>query len=177
MRSLLATPVSLLRQSIAVSGSSRRKRDTSTIAPSSITANGSGFLSLTSRTLSGKRCLTRSYASSASTSGLNLWAGRLREPPLSHDFLLELEQSFGQGLGTRRTSGDVNIHRQDLVDAVANRIRELEQPAAIRTASHRDDVLRIGHLVVEQARPQRHFERQRACDDHQVGLACGGPRS
>src|SRR3990172_8353675 len=39
-------------------------------------------------------------------------------PPLFHDLLLESQKSVHQRLGPRRTAGHVDIHGDDLVDAL-----------------------------------------------------------
>src|SRR4051794_27833881 len=73
-----------------------------------------------------------------------------REPSLADDLVLHAEQPFGERLGTRRAARNVDVDRDDLVDALAHRIGELEEPAAVRAASHADDVLRLRHLLVEE---------------------------
>src|SRR5881275_1399763 len=69
-----------------------------------------------------------------------------REPPLADDLVLNAEEALGERLGARRAARHVDVHRHDLVDALAHRIGELEEAAAVRAASHADDVLRLRHL-------------------------------
>src|ERR1700691_2107297 len=131
----------------------------STTAFGSITANGSGFFSEISSTRSANLFFTRSsicsdsiYSGSRDLLAIAVAIGRAHQPSLGHHLLLQLEQAFGQRLGARRASGNVHIDRQDFIDAVANRVGKLEQSAATRARTHRDDVLRIGHLIVKQPR-------------------------
>src|SRR5215831_5026089 len=87
---------------------------------------------------------------------------------LALDLLLDLEKPLEQSLGPRRAAGHVNVDGDDLVDPLADRVGVLKETAAIRAASHRDDVARLGHLVVEALDPKRHFVGERAGDDDEV---------
>src|SRR5688572_5186328 len=64
-----------------------------------------------------------------------------------HD-LLDAEEALGERLGARRATRHVDVDRHHLVDALADRIAELEEAAAVGARAHREDVLRLGHLVV-----------------------------
>src|SRR5439155_3085713 len=96
------------------------------------------------------------------------------EPALANDLVLHAQQTFGERLGARRAAGHVDVDRDDLVDALAHRIGQLEQPAAVRAASHADDVFRLGHLFVEELAALGHLEGERAGVDHEVALAPSG---
>src|SRR5271167_339164 len=168
---------------MASSGSWFMNFPISTTAFGSITANGSGLWSEISRIRSPNWFFTRSsicsdsiYSGSRDLLAIAVAVGRADQPSLGHHLLLQLEQALGKSLGTRRASGHVHIDRQDFIDAVANRVGKLEKSSAARARTHRDDVSRLGHLVVEQPRPERHFQGQRAGDDHQVRLARGRAR-
>src|SRR5271168_2825521 len=107
------------------------KRPTSTIAFGSITANGSGFFSDISSTRSLNWFLTRSSICrdsiySGSRDLLAVAVGRAHQPALGHHLFLQLEQALGQRLGARWASGNIHIDRQDLIDAVADRVGKLE---------------------------------------------------
>src|SRR5438477_470987 len=93
------------------------------------------------------------------------------EPPLADDLVLHPHQAFGQRLGTGRAAGYVDVHRHELVDALADRVGVLEEAAAGGAGAHGDDVLRLGHLLVEQAAALGHLVGQGSGDDHQVALA------
>src|SRR2546423_1373604 len=54
----------------------------------------------------------------------------IAEPALADDLVLHAHQAFGERLGTRRAAGDVDVDRHQLVDALADRIRVLEEAAA-----------------------------------------------
>src|SRR4051812_34486127 len=76
---------------------------------------------------------------------------------LALDLLLNLEKPLEQSPGPRRTARHVDVDRDDLVDALADGVRVLEKPAAVRAAAHRDDVPRLAHLVVEALHAQGHL--------------------
>src|SRR6476661_8633228 len=59
------------------------------------------------------------------------------EPLLLLDLLLQLHQPLGERLGTRWAPGHVDVDRDHLVDAVAHRVRELEEAATVGAAAHR----------------------------------------
>src|SRR5262252_3099585 len=84
----------------------------------------------------------------------------LLEVLLALDLFLDLEQPLQKSLGPRRATGHVDVDRNDLVDAFANRVGVLKEPAAVRAAAHRNDVARLGHLVVQSLDPQSHFVGQ-----------------
>src|SRR5262245_13596892 len=62
--------------------------------------------------------------------------GPPHQPLLLLHLLLQLDQTLGERLGTRRAAGNVDVDRDDLVDAVADRVRELEESAAVGAAPH-----------------------------------------
>src|SRR5437016_519620 len=105
---------------------------------------------------------SRAWMSRPSSAGIRSGGDRRRllphQPPLLLDLLLQLDETLGEGFRARRTAGNVDVDRDHLVDAVADRVGELEEPTAVGAAPHRDDVLRIGHLVVEHLRAERHLE-------------------
>src|SRR5579864_9053525 len=89
------------------------------------------------------------------------------------DFVLQLEQRVKKILRTRRTSRHIHIDRHDLVHALQHRIG-IEGPAHRRAGAHRDNPLRVGHLVVDSFHHRRHLQRHRAGHDHQVALPRAG---
>src|SRR5579863_3031702 len=89
------------------------------------------------------------------------------------DFVLQLEQGVEKIFGARRASGDVDIRRDDFVDALQYGVG-IERAAHGRARAHRDDPLRVGHLIVDALYYRGHFQRDGAGDDHQVALARAG---
>ena len=86
-----------------------------------------------------------------------------------HDLVLQQRDRVDQLLRTRRTSGNVDIDRDDLVHALHERV--VVEDAARRCArAHRDDPLRLRHLLPELANHRRHFVGDAAGNNHQVGL-------
>ena len=86
------------------------------------------------------------------------------------DFLLQLHQSPDQRLRTRRTSGDIDIDRNQTIDALRHCVRVV-RTAACRARSHRDHPLRFRHLIPKPANDRRHLFGHRAGDDHQIRLS------
>ena len=78
-----------------------------------------------------------------------------------------------QHLGPRRTAGQVDVDRDDVVDALDDRV-VVEHAAGAGADAHRDDPLGVGHLVVDLAHDRGHLLADPAGDDHQVGLARRG---
>ena len=99
--------------------------------------------------------------------------------PTAHD-LVVLDQAVegldrvDQGLRCRRATGRVHIDRDDLVDALDDRV-VVEHPAGAGADTHRDDPLRLHHLVVHLAQHRRHLLAHPTGDDHDVRLAGAGP--
>ena len=75
-----------------------------------------------------------------------------------------------QCLGSWWAAGHVDVDRDDLVDALENRV-VVEHPAGARAGAHRDHPFRLEHLVVHLAQRRRHLVRHPPRDDQQVGLA------
>src|SRR6185369_15598409 len=57
---------------------------------------------------------------------------RFHQPALAHHLVLNPQQTFGKRLGAGRTAGNVNVHRDDLIDALAHGVGDLEEAAAVR---------------------------------------------
>jgi hypothetical protein len=94
----------------------------------------------------------------------------LNQPPLPHDLVLDPQKPLCQGFRPGRTAGNINVHRNDLVYAFTNRVGELKESPTAGTAPHRDDILRIGHLIVEKLGSLGHFVSQCSGHDHQIRL-------
>src|SRR3954454_5498475 len=72
------------------------------------------------------------------------------------DLLLQLVDAVHERLGTRRAAGDVDVHGQELVNPLDNRV-VVEHAGARRAGAHRDDPLRLEHLVVDAPDDRRHL--------------------
>jgi hypothetical protein len=90
------------------------------------------------------------------------------------DLVVELEDRVHEHLGARRAAGQVDVDGHDVVDALHDRV-VVEHAAGAGAHAHRDDPLRLGHLVVDLPDDRRHLLRDAAGHDHQVGLARRGP--
>src|SRR3954470_4435172 len=98
---------------------------------------------------------------------------RITLPPGGHvlvlDALLQEDDALEQRLGPRRAPGDVDVDGDDLVDALRDRVAVPIRSAAVRAAAHRDDVLRVRHLLVEPADGGDDLVGDGAGDDDEVG--------
>src|SRR4051794_24626294 len=90
------------------------------------------------------------------------------------DLFLELDNGVQQCVWPWRTTGDIDVHGQEVVDAGHGAIGALIGPTGSGAHAHRDHVFRVGHLVVYAAHGVRHFDRDSARDDHDVSLAGRG---
>src|SRR5258708_11381909 len=86
------------------------------------------------------------------------------------DLFAEPEHALGEGLGPRRASRHVDVHRDDGIDALQRRVAVPELAAGARAVAHRDDPLGLGHLLVKAAQARSHLVGHRAGHDHHVGL-------
>ena len=89
---------------------------------------------------------------------------------LRRDLLLELEDALEQRLGPGRAARDVDVDRDDRVDTLGDGVGVPVGAAGVGAGAERDDVLGLGHLVVEPADGGRHLVGHGAGHDHQVGL-------
>lgn len=96
--------------------------------------------------------------------------GRLSMPHL----LLQLKNAIQQRLRRRRTPRNIDIDRNNPINATHHTIAIVIVPAPIRTAAHANHPLRIGHLVIALPQRGRHFVRHGPGHDHHVCLARGG---
>src|SRR5438094_4486176 len=94
----------------------------------------------------------------------------IAEPPLADDLVLHAQQTLGERLGTRRAARNVDVHRDQLVHALADRVRVLEEAAARSARAHRDHVLRLRHLLVQKPAALGHLVGERSGHDHQIAL-------
>ena len=84
---------------------------------------------------------------------------------------LQQKNAVEQRFGARRAAGDIDVDRHDAVAAAHHRIGIVVVAATIGAETHRDDVARLRHLVVDLAQRGRHLVGERTGDDHHVGLA------
>ena len=89
---------------------------------------------------------------------------------LGGDLLLQFQDAVQQCLGARRAARDIDVDRDDRVDALGHRVGVPVGAAGVRARTEGDDVLRLGHLVIQTPDGGGHLVGDRARDDHQVGL-------
>src|SRR2546425_9220472 len=90
------------------------------------------------------------------------------------DPLLQQDDALEQRLGPRRTAGDVDVDRDDLIDALRDRVGVPIGAPAVGAAPHGDDVLGVGHLLVQTANGRGHLVGDRPGDDDEVRLSGAG---
>ncbi len=96
-------------------------------------------------------------------------------PLVGGDLLLQHHQPGQHGFGPGRAARDVDIHRQDLVDALDDAVDVVHAPG-IGAGTHGDHPAGLGHLLVEPQHHRRDFLEDRAGDDQQVRLPGGGAK-
>src|SRR3990170_5930318 len=121
--------------------------------------------------------------SSSVRTGMSLTPGlgRRGDPPaqewLLADLLLEFQEALIQRFRSRRAAGDVDVHRDDLVDAFENGVVVVvKRSAAGRATAHADHVFRLGHLLPQPADDRRDLDRRAPGHDDAVGLPRGPAR-
>src|SRR2546425_1560097 len=88
---------------------------------------------------------------------------------LSGDLVLQLHEPVDHRLGTRRAARDVDVDRNDRVDAHDRGVVVVEAAGA-RAHAEGDDPLRLGHLVVDTLEDRRHLVADRPDVEQDVGL-------
>ena len=103
-------------------------------------------------------------------------AGKMQHRPgrafVAPDLLLQQHQTLQKGFGARRTAGDVDIDRQELIDPLYHAV-DVIHPAGVGAAPHGDDPARLGHLFVQTQDVGGHLAEGGAGNHHQIGLARG----
>ena len=89
---------------------------------------------------------------------------------LQFDFFLEFHQSFNEGLGTWRAARNVDIDRDEIVDALQHGVGAIH-PTGRSASTHGDAPFWLGHLIPHAFHRKSHFVSHGASDDHDVGLA------
>src|SRR5205823_2882406 len=97
--------------------------------------------------------LAAAYGSCCSCSSVSADDNGVPSPALGHvlglDALLKQDDALEQRLGAGRAPGDVDVDWDDLVDALGHRVRVPVGAAAVGAGPHGDDVLGVGHLLVQ----------------------------
>ncbi len=88
------------------------------------------------------------------------------------DLVVQLDDRVEQHLGAGRTPGQVDVDRDDVVDALDDRV-VVEHAARAGAHAHRDDPLGVRHLVVDLPHHRGHLLRDASRHDHEVCLAGG----
>src|SRR5574341_31309 len=115
------------------------------------------------------------FASAARIAAPSIVQSPLVPLGLGGDLVLELHEPVEDGLGTRRAARDVDVHRDDRVDALDGRVVVVEAAGA-RAHAEGDDPLRLGHLIVDALEDRRHLLADRPDDEQDVRLAGREPR-
>ena len=89
-------------------------------------------------------------------------------------FTLQLHHAVVECFRTRRATGNVDIHRQNLVHTVHHVIGFLERASADGTAAYGYYIFRIGHLVVKTFQNGSHLVGYCSANHNHVCLARTG---
>src|SRR3990170_9549 len=95
--------------------------------------------------------------------------------PFRLDLRAELQEPVNQGLGPHRAAGDEDVRRNESVAALYDAVRIVVRPAADCALAHRDDPLRLRHLLVQPADHGAELEGDRAVQKEDVALPRRGP--
>src|ERR1051326_3642774 len=115
------------------------------------------------------KCQAHSFEDATHTLHLNFLLTAYFEALLG-DLFAQLEDAFNERLGTRGTAGDVDIHRNDCIDALDGIVAIVKFAARVGTLAHAEDPFWFWHLFPEEAQAGSHFYRDGPGHDHQVGL-------
>src|SRR5437870_5326226 len=132
----------------AVARHASRRTRTHTSPLSTTDSSSPSPSSAASRSTSSWRAVSTDVSSGASTSvvGVSADDNRLTSPTLRHvlvaDALLQQHDALEQRLGPRWAAGHVHVDRDQLVDALGDRVAVPVRATAVGAAAHRDHVLR-----------------------------------
>src|SRR5437016_2170519 len=93
--------------------------------------------------------------------------------PLRLDLRAELEEPVNQGFRADRTAGDEDVRGDECVRTLHNAVRVVIRSSANRALAHRDDPLRLRHLLVQAADGRSQLQRNRAIQQEDVALPRG----
>src|SRR6266568_646182 len=93
--------------------------------------------------------------------------------PLRLDLRAQLEEAVDEGLGPDGAAGDEDVRGDERVRSLDDRVRVVIGTAADRALPHRDDPLRLRHLLVEPPDGGSQLERDRAIQQEDVTLPRG----
>src|SRR5216110_3088063 len=74
------------------------------------------------------------------------------------DLFAKLENAFNQCLGTRRTARDIDINRDNGIDALNRIIAIIELATGVGAPPHTENPLRLRHLLPEETETRSHFD-------------------
>src|SRR5499426_2764594 len=89
---------------------------------------------------------------------------------LTGDLVLQLHEPVDDRFGTGWAAGDVDVDRDDRVDALHGGVVVVEAARA-RADAEGDHPLRLGHLIVDTLEHRRHLVADRTDHEEHVGLA------
>ncbi len=89
---------------------------------------------------------------------------------LAHDFFLEFHQAVEESLGAGRATGNINIDRDEVINALQNGVATIHA-AGRRAGTHGDAPFRLRHLIPDPLHGERHFVSDGSCHDHHIALA------
>src|SRR3990170_3814812 len=97
------------------------------------------------------------------------------DPPglLRLDLLAQLQEAVDQGLGPHGAARDEDVRGDERVRALHDAVRVVVRPAADRALPHRDDPLRLRHLLVKPSDGGPELQGDRAVQQEDVALSRG----
>merc|ERR550525_1351516 len=86
-------------------------------------------------------------------------------------FLLELEETVHESLGSWRTARNVNIHGNNSVAASDHGVTVVIVASTVRTTTHTDDPSGLGHLVITLPEGRSHLICQSSSNNDDICLS------
>src|SRR4051812_507593 len=93
------------------------------------------------------------------------------------DLALQSHKRMQERFRSRRTTGNMNIHRKEAINPLQHIVPLFERTAGDSASAHRNHVFRLRHLVVEPHHLRGHFLGHGAGHNHEIGLTRGGPEN
>lgn len=90
---------------------------------------------------------------------------------LAKEAIVGSDGAYHQRLGGWGASRHINIHRHNPITTPRNTVTIMVITTSIRTASHGNNPSWVRHLIVDLSQRRSHLVRERAGNDHDIGLA------
>ena len=129
------------------------------------------------------KCILASLSLGSCDWGVDTSAGKQCLSTIPHPrnlrrvhLLLQLENPIHQRFRRRRTPRNINIYRNNPINAPNNTIAVVVVSPSICATTHTNYPFGVRHLIITLTKSRGHFVRHRAGYDHDIGLAGRGAK-